>query len=85
MEAISLDNGKAVLDLNRCIGCGLCMTTCPAESLTLVRKPDEEQSVVPENIIDATIKLGQARGKLGIVDLIGMQLKSKWDRLLAPR
>jgi NAD-dependent dihydropyrimidine dehydrogenase PreA subunit len=85
MGAISLDNGYAVLDLTRCIGCGLCITTCPAESLSLVRKPDEEQPYVPRNIIDTSIRLGQARGMLGMLELIGIQLKSRWDRLLAPR
>jgi NAD-dependent dihydropyrimidine dehydrogenase PreA subunit len=85
MKAIHLDDGKAVLDLDRCIGCGLCVTTCPAGSLSLLRKPKSEQPYVPRNLADAAIRLGQARGKLNPGKLVGMLVKSKVDRLLAPR
>ena len=85
MEALHLDDKKASLNLKRCIGCGLCVATCPTHSLTLLRKPKEEQPYVPKDIIDTNIKLGKARGKLDMSKLIGMQVKSKLDRLLAPR
>jgi NAD-dependent dihydropyrimidine dehydrogenase PreA subunit len=85
MEAIYLDNGKAALDLDRCIGCGLCVTTCPTDSLSLLRKPEAEQPFVPKDLVDTNIKLGQARGKLTTGRLVGMLVKSKVDRLLAPR
>jgi len=32
---------------NRCIGCGLCVTTCPVEALELLEKPDKEQRIPP--------------------------------------
>lgn len=83
MEAFQLDNKKAVLNLDRCIGCGLCVSTCPTKSLALVRKPEVQQPHVPRNIIEANIKLGKARGKLSIGKMVGMQVKSKLDRLLA--
>jgi Fe-S-cluster-containing hydrogenase component 2 len=85
MEALHLDNKKSVLDVNRCIGCGLCVSTCPTHSLSLVRKPKEKQPYVPKDIIATNIKLGKARGKLGISKLIGMQVRSKLDRLLASK
>ncbi len=85
MEAISLDDDHAVQDLDRCIGCGLCVTTCPTESLSLVRKPESEQPYVPKDFVETNIKLGQARGKLGTGELVRMMVKSKVDRLLAPR
>jgi Na+-translocating ferredoxin:NAD+ oxidoreductase subunit B len=85
MDAVWLDDGKVVLDTDRCIGCGLCVTTCPTESLTLRRKPQEAQPFVPRDVVDATIKLGQARGKLTIAGMVGMMAKSKVDRLLARR
>jgi len=85
MEAIHLVDGQAALDLDRCIGCGLCVTTCPTESLSLMRKPKAEQPYVPKDLVDASIKLGQARGKLNAGKLVSMLVKSKLERLLAPK
>jgi Pyruvate/2-oxoacid:ferredoxin oxidoreductase delta subunit len=85
MEAIHVENKKAILNPDRCIGCGLCVDTCRTKSLTLLRKPEAQQSYVPRNIIETSIKLGKARGKLGISKMVGMQVKSKLDRLLAQR
>ncbi len=85
MEAIQLTDGTAVLDLKRCIGCGLCVSTCPSGSLSLVRKPKTKQPYVPETIVETNVKLGKARGKLSIGKRVGMQVRSKLDRFLAPR
>ena len=64
MEALKLGDITVALDLDRCIGCGLCVTTCPTESLSMVRKPESEQPEVPKNMIEASLKLGKARGKI---------------------
>jgi len=85
MEAITLDGDKAVLNLDRCIGCGLCVTTCPSESLSLARKPEAEQPYVPKDIVENSIRMGQARGKMGYPSLLLMEIRSKIDRLLASR
>ncbi|MGO9311614.1 MAG: 4Fe-4S binding protein [Syntrophobacteraceae bacterium] len=82
MEALKLEADEVGLDVDRCIGCGLCVSTCPAHSLTLVRKPQSEQQEVPKDIIDASIKLGKARGKITTPGLIKMVVKSKVDRIL---
>jgi Na+-translocating ferredoxin:NAD+ oxidoreductase subunit B len=84
MEAIRVAEKKAFLDVDRCIGCGLCVSTCPTHSLSLTRKPAAEQADIPKDHIKSVIKLARARGKLGIAELVGMQVKSKLDRLLAP-
>ncbi len=76
---------KAVLDLNRCIGCGLCVGTCPTHSLSLVRKPKTKQPYLPKDIGETRLRLGRARGKLGMGRMIGMKVRSKLDRLLAPK
>ncbi len=86
MEAITVDGGhKASLDLRRCIGCGLCVSTCPSGALSLVRKPEAEQPQVPNDMVQAYIRWGQARGKLGYPSLAAVVVKSTVDRLLAPR
>jgi len=85
MEAIALADKRAVLNPDRCIGCGLCVRTCPTHSLSLLRKPKAEQPYVPRDIMETHIKLGKARGKLGIGKMVGMQVRSKVDRLLASK
>jgi electron transport complex protein RnfB len=39
------DDGVRVVERERCIGCGLCVTGCPDEAARLVRKPEDE--IVP--------------------------------------
>jgi len=43
MDAISI-NGGISIDLGKCIGCGLCVSRCKPEALTMVKK---EKEVVP--------------------------------------
>ncbi len=83
MEAVRLDGDTAALDLDRCIGCGLCVTTCPTGALTLQRKPDSEQPHVSGTTTGTYIRLGRARGKMGIGELVSLAVKSQVDRLLA--
>ncbi len=83
MEALTLPFDTAELNLERCIGCGLCVSTCPSGALSLVRKPQSEQRSVPKDIVRATLQLGQARGKLGAGELVGMVVKSGIDRLVS--
>lgn len=48
MGALS-ENGECVdFNSDRCIGCGLCVTTCPSEALTLERKSEENILPVPD-------------------------------------
>jgi Na+-translocating ferredoxin:NAD+ oxidoreductase subunit B len=82
MGALQLDSEKVSLNSDLCIGCGLCVTTCRTDALALARKPDSEQPKIPKDGIQALIKLGRARGRLGATDLARMVLKSKIDRLL---
>lgn len=83
MDAIVMKEEEVEIDLDRCIGCGLCVSTCPTASLTLERKPEETQRYIPSDLMEAHIRLGQARGKLGKGQMVKMSLRSKWDRFLA--
>ena len=65
MQALSKEGDHIALNLDRCIGCWLCETTCPGGALTLRRRADTKHSRIPINM-DATwreIMQGQATGK----------------------
>jgi Fe-S-cluster-containing hydrogenase component 2 len=83
MDAINLDSGFSVVNRDRCIGCGLCITTCPTGALELMRKPEIEQPYVPKSNIENYIRLAKKRGKLSNTKMLLMQIKSKFDRLRA--
>jgi dissimilatory sulfite reductase (desulfoviridin) alpha/beta subunit len=38
---VSEQKKKTSVDLNRCIGCGLCIPTCPQKAMSLKKKPNE--------------------------------------------
>ena len=48
--------GITMHDADRCIGCGLCVSTCPSGALTLARKPESERTRVPATL-DATWRI----------------------------
>ena len=81
MEAVEMVGETAVLNLDRCIGCGLCVSTCPTKALSLERK--EAQTAVPPNFTLANFQLGRTRGKFKTTDMVMMVVRSKVDRLLS--
>jgi len=46
MNAVEEDDDKVALHEERCIGCGLCVSTCATESLALVKR-DTTPEVLP--------------------------------------
>ncbi|NIV10259.1 MAG: 4Fe-4S dicluster domain-containing protein, partial [Aliifodinibius sp.] len=49
VNAIEMMDGKAAVKLDNCIGCGLCVTSCPAEAAKLYLIPEEERIDPPFN------------------------------------
>ncbi len=53
MQALVEAGDRVDLNPDRCIGCGLCVSTCPSGALSLVRKSDSKWTQVPVTL-DAT-------------------------------
>ena len=56
------DDGKAEIDLDRCIGCGLCVTACPTEAMRLTPKPEEERRTPPATGLEQMKLMAEKRG-----------------------
>jgi ferredoxin len=66
-------DGKMHVDRERCIGCGLCVTTCPSGALKLVEK--EQRKVPPDDTKALYMQLLQERyGPWGMAKLAGRKL-----------
>jgi Fe-S-cluster-containing hydrogenase component 2 len=83
MAAITAEDGEITLHIERCIGCGLCVTTCTTGALTLVRKPEAEQPAVPKTVTHNAFRMWSNRERLDLADLAKLGLRSKMDRLVA--
>lgn len=81
MDALQMNDKKAVFDANRCIGCGLCVAACPSGALSLQRKPQHQQRRVPGSIVELYLSMAWARGKMGPLSLARMAARSAVDRV----
>ncbi len=60
--AISEQDDKYSVQPEKCLGCGICRPTCPTESITLVRKPEDKRDQPPKNMVDWYFTRAQNRG-----------------------
>jgi Pyruvate/2-oxoacid:ferredoxin oxidoreductase delta subunit len=69
MDAIEQrDDDSYHVIYERCIGCGVCTTTCPTEAIQLQRKPESEREEPAENLVDWYFKKAASRGKSLIIE-----------------
>lgn len=62
-DALALDdNGVMGVNRLRCVGCGVCVLTCPDDALSLSRRPDDEIKPVPATHHDWDAARAAARG-----------------------
>ena len=64
MQALAEEGDRVTLNTDRCIGCGLCVSTCPTGALTLVRKPDSERTQTPLTMNATWRTISQAQGEM---------------------
>jgi formate hydrogenlyase subunit 6/NADH:ubiquinone oxidoreductase subunit I len=60
MEAIKQGEDAYEIETLRCIGCGVCVPTCPEEAISLIEKSNVKP--VPENMFDTSMKIAAERG-----------------------
>jgi Fe-S-cluster-containing hydrogenase component 2 len=78
MEAITSPDGKAVVERSRCIGCALCVSTCPSGAMRL--EPNDAPRVPPDNTPALYMRMLQDRygavgmAKLGMRKALGQKI-----------
>ena len=60
MDAIKENDGAMDVNLERCIGCGLCISACPVEAINLVEK--EHPRIPPKEFDELLEKMSVERG-----------------------
>jgi len=63
MEAIQMEDGSAVINLDRCIGCGLCVPTCDVKAIRLQAKEPKDRQEPPARLSDTYTRIAQERMK----------------------
>jgi Fe-S-cluster-containing hydrogenase component 2 len=62
--ALRLKDDKIQYKAQRCIGCGLCVTTCPPGALTLLKKPAEKVYTPPETVFETFTLMSAEKNRL---------------------
>ncbi len=60
MVAIANTEETYEVNLDRCIGCGLCVSSCPAHAISLMAKP--EPAPLPKTVYDQQRQIARERG-----------------------
>jgi len=62
MQAIEIAADRALIDLDKCLGCGLCATGCPNQAMRMERA--QERVEPPQTMAETGLKILKDQGKL---------------------
>jgi ferredoxin len=63
MDAIEIEEA-AVINLDRCIGCGVCIPVCDDDAIHLAAKESSSLYVPPKLTYQTYLRMAKERGKL---------------------
>ena len=63
MDAITIED-VAYVNVDRCIGCGLCVVACDFEALSMIEKDEADRWIPPANTFKTYLNIAQERGKI---------------------
>jgi len=52
----------ATINLDRCIGCGLCVTVCEFDAMFLKDKKETEKIAPPANLVETYMNIAKEKG-----------------------
>jgi ferredoxin len=72
VEAIEeTDSGDYEVLSDRCIGCGVCVVTCPSGAMSIKPRPESEHNVPPRNVVDWSVQ--RAANRSGPVKAMALE------------
>jgi Fe-S-cluster-containing hydrogenase component 2 len=63
MQVITREEPHVNVNTDRCIGCGLCVSTGSGNAVTLVRKPEKDLKEIPDTFSDTWVKISIDQSK----------------------
>ena len=79
MDAIDGAGEAYEVNPERCIGCGVCVVTCPTEAMSIRPRPESEHTVPPRNIVDWSVQ--RAASRSGPVKAMALRGWLKWHQM----
>ncbi len=64
VKALRLDDNVSRQELGRCIGCGICNLTCPTDSLSMVRRDENDFAVPGRNWAETIAAIAEEKGRI---------------------
>ncbi len=72
-NALSVQEGHAVVDAAACMGCGVCTNTCPQQALSLVRAPERPAPLEIHALMTQAFESTEATKGSGVADAVPQQ------------